>query len=82
MATREFSPLVRAPNESTFIPARPNRHRLSNARGREPALVIIEVQTGDYVEERRQSCGSTMRTGERSEDGRLFFRPRPAITRR
>ena len=36
------------PNESTFIPAG-NRHRLSNT-GREP-LVIIEVQTGDYVEE-------------------------------
>ncbi len=42
---REFS--VRS-NESTFIPAG-NRHRLSNV-GREP-LVIIEVQTGDYVEE-------------------------------
>ena len=36
------------PNESTFIPAG-NRHRLVNP-GREP-LVIIEVQTGDYVEE-------------------------------
>jgi mannose-1-phosphate guanylyltransferase/mannose-6-phosphate isomerase len=36
------------PNESTFIPAG-HRHRLSNP-GREP-LVIIEVQTGDYVEE-------------------------------
>jgi mannose-1-phosphate guanylyltransferase / mannose-6-phosphate isomerase len=36
------------PNESTFIPAG-TRHRLSNA-GRDP-LVIIEVQTGDYVEE-------------------------------
>ena len=42
---REF--VVRA-NESTFIPAG-NRHRLSN-RGSEP-LVIIEVQTGAYVEE-------------------------------
>ncbi len=42
---REF--LVHA-NESTFVPAR-NRHRLSNAQ-REP-LVIIEVQTGEYVEE-------------------------------
>ena len=42
---REFS--VQA-NESTFIPAG-NRHRLVNP-GREP-LVIIEVQTGDYVEE-------------------------------
>jgi mannose-1-phosphate guanylyltransferase len=36
------------PNQSTYIPAG-NRHRLSNG-GREP-LVIIEVQTGDYVEE-------------------------------
>ena len=36
------------PNESTFVPAG-NRHRLVNP-GREP-LVIIEVQTGDYVEE-------------------------------
>ena len=35
-------------NESTFIPAG-HRHRLSN-RGAEP-LVIIEVQTGAYVEE-------------------------------
>ena len=35
-------------NESTFIPAG-NRHRLSN-RDSEP-LVIIEVQTGAYVEE-------------------------------
>lgn len=42
---REF--VVRA-NESTFIPAG-NRHRLSN-RDSEP-LVIIEVQTGAYVEE-------------------------------
>jgi mannose-1-phosphate guanylyltransferase len=42
---REFS--VQA-NESTFVPAG-NRHRLVNP-GREP-LVIIEVQTGDYVEE-------------------------------
>lgn len=42
---REF--VVRA-NESTFIPAG-NRHRLSN-RESEP-LVIIEVQTGAYVEE-------------------------------
>ena len=42
---REFE--VR-PNESTFIPPG-NRHRLSNS-GSEP-LVIIEVQTGDYVEE-------------------------------
>ncbi len=42
---RKFS--VQA-NESTFIPAG-NRHRLVNP-GREP-LVIIEVQTGDYVEE-------------------------------
>jgi mannose-1-phosphate guanylyltransferase/mannose-6-phosphate isomerase len=42
---REFA--VQA-NESTFIPAG-NRHRLSNP-GREP-LVIIEVQTGAYVEE-------------------------------
>ena len=42
---REFSV---QPNESTFVPAG-NRHRLSNAG---PALlVIIEVQTGDYVEE-------------------------------
>ena len=39
--------VVRA-NESTFIPAG-HKHRLSN-RGGEP-LVIIEVQTGDYVEE-------------------------------
>jgi mannose-1-phosphate guanylyltransferase len=39
--------VVRA-NESTFIPAG-HRHRLSN-RGSEP-LVIIEVQTGAYVEE-------------------------------
>jgi mannose-1-phosphate guanylyltransferase len=39
--------VVRA-NESTFIPAG-NRHRLSN-RESEP-LVIIEVQTGAYVEE-------------------------------
>jgi mannose-1-phosphate guanylyltransferase len=39
--------VVRA-NESTFIPAG-HKHRLSN-RGSEP-LVIIEVQTGDYVEE-------------------------------
>jgi mannose-1-phosphate guanylyltransferase/mannose-6-phosphate isomerase len=35
-------------NESTFIPAN-TKHRLSNA-GAEP-LVIIEVQTGSYVEE-------------------------------
>jgi mannose-1-phosphate guanylyltransferase/mannose-6-phosphate isomerase len=42
---REF--VVRA-NESTFIPAG-HRHRLSN-REKEP-LVIIEVQTGSYVEE-------------------------------
>ena len=42
---REF--IVRA-NESTFIPAG-NRHRLSN-HDSEP-LVIIEVQTGAYVEE-------------------------------
>ena len=42
---REF--LVRA-NESTFVPAG-NRHRLANSQ-LEP-LVIIEVQTGDYVEE-------------------------------
>ncbi|MDB5810239.1 MAG: mannose-phosphate guanylyltransferase/mannose-6-phosphate isomerase [Betaproteobacteria bacterium] len=35
-------------NQSTYIPAG-NRHRLSN-RGQEP-LAIIEVQTGDYVEE-------------------------------
>lgn len=42
---REF--VVRA-NESTFIPAG-NRHRLSN-RESEP-LIIIEVQTGAYVEE-------------------------------
>ena len=42
---REFE--IRA-NESTFIPAG-HRHRLSN-RGSEP-LVIIEVQTGSYVEE-------------------------------
>jgi mannose-1-phosphate guanylyltransferase len=42
---REF--VVRA-NESTFIPAG-HRHRLSN-RDSEP-LVIIEVQTGAYVEE-------------------------------
>ena len=42
---RDF--VVRA-NESTFIPAG-NRHRLSN-RDSEP-LVIIEVQTGAYVEE-------------------------------
>jgi mannose-1-phosphate guanylyltransferase len=42
---REF--VVRA-NESTFIPAG-NRHRLSN-HDSEP-LVIIEVQTGAYVEE-------------------------------
>ena len=42
---REFT--VR-PNESTFIPAS-NPHRLVNP-GRDP-LVIIEVQTGDYVEE-------------------------------
>jgi mannose-1-phosphate guanylyltransferase len=42
---REF--VVHA-NESTFIPAG-NRHRLSN-RDSEP-LVIIEVQTGAYVEE-------------------------------
>lgn len=42
---REFT--VRA-NESTFIPAG-HRHRLSN-RDSEP-LVIIEVQTGAYVEE-------------------------------
>ena len=35
-------------NESTFIPAG-HRHRLSN-RDSEP-LVIIEVQTGAYVEE-------------------------------
>ena len=42
---REF--VVRA-NESTFIPAG-CRHRLSN-RAQEP-LVIIEVQTGSYVEE-------------------------------
>jgi mannose-1-phosphate guanylyltransferase/mannose-6-phosphate isomerase len=42
---REF--IVHA-NESTYIPAG-NKHRLSN-KEREP-LVIIEVQTGDYVEE-------------------------------
>jgi len=42
---REF--IVHA-NESTFIPAG-HKHRLSN-RHSEP-LVIIEVQTGDYVEE-------------------------------
>ena len=42
---REF---VVAPNESTFIPAG-NRHRLANAGG-EP-LVIIEVQSGDYLGE-------------------------------
>ena len=42
---REFSV---QPNESTFVPAG-NRHRLVNP-GRAP-LVIIEVQTGDYVEE-------------------------------
>jgi mannose-1-phosphate guanylyltransferase len=35
-------------NESTFIPAR-NRHRLENATAEE--LVIIEVQTGDYLGE-------------------------------
>ena len=61
MKAREFSPLEKAlghrfrrrellvhANESTYIPAG-HRHRLSNA-GNEP-LVIIEVQTGDYVEE-------------------------------
>ena len=42
---REFE--VR-PNESTFIPAG-NRHRLSNKDS--APLTIIEVQTGDYVEE-------------------------------
>ncbi len=42
---REFAVQV---NESTYIPAG-HRHRLAND-GREP-LVIIEVQTGDYVEE-------------------------------
>ena len=35
-------------NESTFVPAE-TKHRLSNA-GTTP-LAIIEVQTGDYVEE-------------------------------
>ena len=40
--------LVVHANESTFIPAG-HKHRLSN-HGSEP-LVIIEVQTGDYVEE-------------------------------
>jgi mannose-1-phosphate guanylyltransferase len=42
---REF--IVHA-NESTYIPAG-HRHRLSNKGGE--SLVIIEVQTGDYVEE-------------------------------
>ena len=43
-----FAPLFVRGNESTFNPAG-NRHRLSN-RESEP-LVIIEVQTGAYVEE-------------------------------
>ena len=40
--------LVVRTNESTFIPAR-NKHRLENA-GNDP-LVIIEVQSGDYLGE-------------------------------
>ena len=40
--------LVVRTNESTFIPAR-NKHRLANS-GAEP-LVIIEVQSGDYLGE-------------------------------